>query len=278
MEKINRNERIALLMKCLTDSPGEIMNLGSFSEILSSAKSTISEDIDIVKNLLAKLDIGSIETIPGAQGGVRFVPGFSKEKSISILQKLCDKLSDSQRILPGGYLYMLDIIYDPKLVRDIASIFAGHFFHKGIDYVVTVETKGIPLAFAVAECLNIPLVIVRHNSEATDGPSVNTKYISGSAKKIQTMILSLRSLKRNSKVLFIDDFMKGGGTAKGIIELTKEFDCEVAGIGVLIETAKPSKKLIDKYISLLSLNVVDDNEKIIDIKPSVLYRANITQR
>jgi len=118
----------------------------------------------------------------------------------------------------------------------------------------------------------------RHNSEATDGPSVNTKYISGSAKKIQTMILSLRSLKRNSKVLFIDDFMKGGGTAKGIIELTKEFDCEVAGIGVLIETAKPSKKLIDKYISLLSLNVVDDNEKIIDIKPSVLYRANITQR
>lgn len=269
MEKVNRNERIAMLLKCLTDSPGEIMTLGSFSELLNSAKSTISEDIDIVKNLLSKLDIGSIETIPGAQGGVRFLPGFSKEKSISILLKLCRKLSDSQRILPGGYLYMLDIIYNPKLVHDIASIFAGHFFQNNIDYVVTVETKGIPLAFAVAKCLNVPLIIVRHNSEATDGPSVNTNYISGSAKKIQTMILSLRSLKRNSRLLFIDDFMKGGGTAKGIIELAKEFDCEVAGIGVLIQTVEPFKKLIENYLSLLTLSVVDDEEKVIDIKPSI---------
>lgn len=270
MEKINRNERIAVLMKCLTDSPGEIMTLGSFAELLNSAKSTISEDIDIVKNLLAKLDIGTIETIPGAQGGVKFVPGFSKAKSVSILQNLCEKLSDSQRILPGGYLYMLDIIYNPKLVRDIAWIFAGQFFDKDIDYVITVETKGIPLAFAVAECLNVPLVIVRHNSEATDGPSVNTNYISGSAKKVQTMVLSLRSLKRNSKLLFIDDFMKGGGTAKGIIELAKEFECEVTGVGVLIETVNPAKKLIDNYVSLLTLNIVDDEEKIIDIKPSML--------
>ncbi len=268
MEKINRNERIALLLKRLTDSPGEILTLGSFTEMLNSAKSTISEDIDIVQNLLAKLDIGSIETIPGAQGGVRFIPGFGRAKTLNILENLCNNLSNSQRVLPGGYLYMLDIIYDPKIVQDIAYIFAGHFFQRGIDYVVTVETKGIPLAYAVAKNLNVPLVIVRHNSEATDGASVNTNYISGSAKKIQTMILSLRALKKNSRLLFIDDFMKGGGTAKGIIELTKEFDCEVAGIGVLIETIEPKKKLVENYTSLLTLKVVDDEEKIIDIKPS----------
>lgn len=270
MEKINRNERIALLLKRLTDSPGEILTLGSFSEMLNSAKSTISEDIDIVQNLLAKLDIGSIETIPGAQGGVRFIPGFGREKTQNILEDLCNKLSNSQRVLPGGYIYMLDIIYDPKIVKNIAYIFSGHFFQRGIDYVVTVETKGIPLAFAVAKNLNVPLVIVRHNSEATDGASVNTNYVSGSAKKIQTMVLSLRSLKKNSRLLFIDDFMKGGGTTKGIIELTKEFDCEVVGIGVLIETIEPKKKLVDNYTSLLTLSVVDDEEKIIDIKPSKL--------
>lgn len=244
MDKINRNERIALLLKRLTDSPGEILTLGSFTEMLNSAKSTISEDIDIVQNLLSKLDIGSIETIPGAQGGVRFMPGFSKGKSLKILDNLCADLSNVQRILPGGYLYMIDIIYNPKIVNDIARIFAGHFFRRGIDYVVTVETKGIPLAFAVAKYLNVPLVIVRHNSEATDGASVNTNYVSGSSKKIQTMILSIRALKKNSRLLFIDDFMKGGGTAKGIIELAKEFECEVAGIGVLIETVEPLKNLL----------------------------------
>lgn len=268
MEKINRNERIAVLLKRLTDSPGEILTLGSFTEMLNSAKSTISEDINIVQNLLSKLDIGSIETISGAQGGVRFVPRYSKEKAMGILEKLCEKFSNSQRILPGGYLYMLDIIYDPKIVHEIAYIFAGYFFKRDIDYVVTVETKGIPLAFAVSKYLNVPLVIVRQNSEATDGASVQTNYISGSSKKIQTMILSLRSLKKNSRLLFIDDFMKGGGTAKGIIELAKEFECEVVGFGVLIETVEPSKKLVENYMSLLTLNVVDDEGKYIDIKPN----------
>jgi purine operon repressor len=62
--------------------------------------------------------------------------------------------------------------------------------------------------------------------------------------------------------------MKGGGTAKGIVELAKEFDCEVAGIGVLIETAQPKKKLVDNYFSLLTLNIVDEENSVIDIKIS----------
>jgi purine operon repressor len=131
------------------------------------------------------------------------------------------------------------------------------------------ETKGIPLAFITAKYLDVPLVIVRHNTEATDGASVNINYISGSSKKIQTMVLPMKALHRNSKILFIDDFMKGGGTAKGIIELVREFECEVAGIGVLIETAEPTKKLVDDYFSLLTLKSVNEEDGIIDIIPSV---------
>jgi len=40
---------------------------------------------------------------------------------------------------------MLDIIYDPKRIFEIGSIFAGYFFKREIDCVITVETKGIPL-------------------------------------------------------------------------------------------------------------------------------------
>jgi purine operon repressor len=162
----------------------------------------------------------------------------------------------------------LDVIFNPEKISEIGAIFAAKFFPKSIDYVVTVETKGIPLAFITARYLNVPLVIVRHYNEATDGASVNINYVSGSSKKIQTMVLSLKSIKRNSRLLFIDDFMKGGGTAKGIVELAKEFDCEVAGIGVLIETAQPKKKLVDNYFSLLTLNIVDEENSVIDIKIS----------
>ncbi|MDF2523122.1 MAG: pur operon repressor [Clostridiales bacterium] len=270
MEKLQRNERIAVLLKVLSDSPGKIFTLGHFTEIFGSAKSTISEDIDIVQDLLGKFDFGRIETISGASGGIRFIPCVNPEKADSIIQYLSKELSKKERILPGGFLYMLDVIYNPERVSEIGSIFAGHFFPIGIDYVVTVETKGIPLAFITAKYLNVPLVIVRHYNEATDGASVNINYVSGSSKKIQTMVLSLKAMKKNSKLLFIDDFMKGGGTAKGIIELAKEFECEVSGIGVLIETMKPEKKLVDNYFSLLTLNNVDEEAGIIDIKSSLL--------
>ncbi|MCX7842316.1 MAG: pur operon repressor [Clostridia bacterium] len=268
MEKFQRNERIAVLVKMLSDFPGKVFTLSSFTEMFGCAKSTISEDIDILQNLASRFDLGTIETIPGASGGVRFAQTIPGSIANEIAQALCTELSKKERILPGGYLYMLDIIYDPVRVSEIARIFASRFHGENIDYVITVETKGIPLALITAKYLNVPLVIARHYSEATDGPSVNINYVSGSSRKIETMVLSLKALKRSSRILFIDDFMRAGGTAKGIVDLAKEFDSEVAGIGVLIETAAPAKKLVDEHFSILTLNSVNEEEGIVNIKPS----------
>lgn len=268
MEKVQRSERISVLQGILCESPGKAFTLGSFTEMLGCAKSSISEDIDIIRNSFEKHGFGTIETISGASGGVRFLPITDGEQSLKLAMELSEVLADKDRILPGGFLYMLDIIYDPVMVADIGKVFSSTFYKKNIDYVITVETKGIPLAFNTAKYLNVPLVIVRHYNVATDGASVNINYISGSAKKMQSMVLSRRSLKRNSRLLFIDDFMKGGGTAKGILELAKEFECEVAGIGVLVQTAEPKKKLVDNWFSLLTLEGVDEDRGTTTISPS----------
>ncbi len=268
MEKLQRNERLAAMLKIMSDAPGKIFNLGSFSDMLGSAKSSLSEDIDILRSTLEKFGLGTIETISGASGGIRYLSLPGQEKVKSLLNTLCAELSKKERILPGGFLYMLDIIYNPQMVSDMGMIFAEHFLDSGAEYVITVETKGIPLAFMTARYLNTPLVIVRHYNEAADGASVNINYISGSSKTIQTMVLPLRSLKRNSRLLFIDDFMKGGGTARGILDLASEFECEVVGIGVLIQTSRPEKKLVDNYFSMLTLKNVNEEEKTIDIEPT----------
>lgn len=268
MDKLQRNERIGLLIKCLTDSPGKVFTLGGFTELFGSAKSTICEDIGVIEELFKRYDLGIIETIPGASGGIKYIPAISREKTNELIEFLRLELSKKERILPGGFLYMLDLIYNPEKIDNIGKIFAGQFYKKNIDYVITVETKGIPLAFITAKYLKVPLVIARHTSDATDGTSFNVNYVTGSSKRIQTMVLSLKAIKRNSRLLFIDDFMKGGGTAKGIMELAKEFDCEVSGIGVLIKTAEPVKKLVEEYFSILTLENVDEENGIIDIKPS----------
>jgi purine operon repressor len=268
MSKLQRNERVAGMMNILTSSPGKIFSLSTFAEMFECAKSTISEDIDIIQSAVKKLELGAIETFAGASGGVKFLPIIGVGRIKEILNILSEELSKRERLLPGGYLYTLDIIYNPEKVSAIASIFARQFLSLGVDYVITVETKGIPLAYNTAMYLNVPLIIVRRNSEATDGASVNINYVSGSSSRLQTMVLSLKALKRNSKLLFIDDFMKGGGTAKGIIELGREFECEVAGIGVFIETIQPVKKLVENYFSILTLKNVSGEDGIIDIKPS----------
>lgn len=270
MDKIQRNERLTIIMKTLCDNPNKIFTLGYFSGMFGSAKSTISEDLDFLQKTFQKNSLGNIITIAGASGGVKYVPYMNENDIQLTLDELSKELSKQDRVLPGGYLYILDIIYNPEWVNKIAMIFASKFFNLELDYVITVETKGIPLAFATAQYLDVPLVIVRHYNVATDGASVNINYLSGSSKKIQTMVLPVKSLKKNSKILFIDDFMKGGGTSKGIIEMANQFESEVVGIGVLIETNQPEKKLVDKYYSLVTLNSCLDfqEDTEIDIKPS----------
>jgi len=70
-----------------------------------------------------------------------------------------------------------------------------------------------------AQKLNVPVAVIRRNNKVTEGATVSINYVSGSTNSIQTMSLSRRSLKDNAKVLLVDDFMKGGGTAKGMADM-----------------------------------------------------------
>lgn len=118
----------------------------------------------------------------------------------------------------------------------------------------------------MASQLNAPVVIVRRDSKVTEGPTVSINYVSGSTKRIQTMVLSKRSLTEGSRVLIVDDFMKAGGTVIGMISLLEEFNATVAGIAVLVEAEKIEERLVDNYLSLVQLSDVDLKEKRLMLK------------
>ena len=139
-----------------------------------------------------------------------------------------------------------------------------------IDYVITVETKGIPLAYEVARNLGVQLVIARRDNQFTEGTTMTINYVSGTSGRLQQMSLSKKAMKSNSKCVFIDDFMKGGGTALGIKDLLKEFDSELVGIGVLVDSKEAKKKLIDEYVSIVELNSVNESS-IVDVTPSKIF-------
>ena len=102
------------------------------------------------------------------------------------------------------------------------------------------------------------------------GSTVSINYVSGSTGKLQQMSLSKKSMKSSSRCVFIDDFMKAGGTALGIKDLLKEFDSELVGIGVLVDNKEIKKKLIDQYVSIVEFDSVE-NGVIAGLKPSSLF-------
>ena len=268
MERFKRNERIAAMVKILSDNPNRLYSLNYFAQRLNAAKSTISEDIVIARNVFEELDLGRIETVPGAAGGVKYRSKISAAESLDFLKGIAKMLSDPGRIITGGVLYMADGISNPQVAYSAGRVLAGCFERNPVRYVVTVETKGIPIALMTARALGVPLVIARRDNRVTEGSAVNINFLSGSTGRIQTMSLSKRAMERGAEVLIIDDFMKAGGTARGMVDLMKEFDAKVAGIGVMITTTKPEEKLISNYIPLMFLEGVDEKSGKVRIKPN----------
>lgn len=271
MGRFTRNNRVVAITKILMENPNKIIGLNRFTELLDAAKSTISEDILIVRETLEKLNLGKVETVSGAAGGIKFLTDISEVETLEFIKDLCLLLEDKSRIVPGNFIYMTDVMYNPQIIGKAGTILASFYNNLQVDCVVTVETKGIPLAYEVAKRLGVQLVIVRRDNKVTEGPTVTINYVSGSSGRIQNMSLSKRSLPKGSRCLFIDDFMKAGGTALGIIDLLKEFDSELVGIGVLVDNIETNKKLIGEYVSIVEFLGINEEGKAL-INPSKCFK------
>ncbi|WP_127595927.1 pur operon repressor [Paenibacillus lautus] len=269
MKKLKRSERLVDMTQYLLSKPHKLIPLTTFAERYGAAKSSISEDLAIIKDVFESEGLGELQTLAGAAGGVRYIPKLRKDHALRFAEELCQQLQQSDRILPGGYLYMSDLLGQPSLMNEAGKIIATAFSDRDIDVVMTVETKGIPLAYATAAQLNLPVVLVRRDHQVTEGSAVSINYVSGSHKSIHTMSLSRRALKERSRVLIVDDFMKAGGTIQGMVDLLGEFNAEVAGVGVLVESGavETEERLLEDYISLAILSDVDSKTKRITVNP-----------
>lgn len=250
--KLKKSERIGAIVKILTDNPNKIFTLGYFTEKFNTAKSTLSEDISIVKSVFEKMELGKVITIAGASGGIKLIPSRTKAQAIAEINKLIEKIDDEGRKLIGGFLYLNDLISSPAVVKTVGELFATVIDYSAADYVVTIEAKGIPIGLMTAQAMNLPLVVVRKNARITEGPSLAINYMSSTSGQIQNMALPRRSIKKDAKVILVDDFMRAGGTLKGMEDLMKEFDAKVIAKAVFMELETEHKDAKD-YFSLMTL-------------------------
>ena len=163
---------------------------------------------------------------------------------------------------------MADIMAMPDIVERMGTIIASQFYRAEPDFVLTMETKGIPIAMMAARALGVPMVIVRRDSKVYEGPAVNINYLSGSGNRVETMSLSRRAVKEGQRALIVDDFMRAGGTARGMVDMMREFAVTVVGVCVLVSTQEPVKKRLDGVKSLLVMEGTDESNGTANIHPA----------
>lgn len=269
--KKKRSTRLIELTRVLLESPHTLFSLTEWADTYGSAKSSLSEDVAMIKMTFETEGIGTVVTFAGAQGGVMYVPSMAFSKAEAFVKALLQKVEDPSRILPGGYLYLTDLLGDPYILKDIGRLIAALFPAHTFDLIMTVETKGIPLAFAASYVLNRRVVIARRDSQITEGSLVTINYVSGSNRHIQTMSLSRRMVPEGARVLLIDDFLRGGGTLKGMSDLLKEFRAIPVGAFVLMEAAEQNVRLYEDYISLLRLKQLDDTQQTLKVEAGNVF-------
>lgn len=270
--KWKRSERLVDITLHLLENPRKVIPLTFYCEKYDAARSSISEDMRIVKSVFEAEGTGKLETVSGSTGGIKYIPQMPSVQVKEVIEELIGKLQEENRLLPGGYLFMADLLGDSHLIDRVGRVFAAKFADQAIDLVMTVETKGIQIAHSIARHLNVPVVIVRRDSKVTEGSTVSINYVSGSTRRIEQMVLSKRLMKSGQKVLLTDDFMKAGGTMRGMKSLLEEFECELAGIAVLVEAEHHEEVFVEDYLSLVKLCKVNEKSRTIELSEGNYFK------
>ncbi|MBS9334934.1 pur operon repressor [Fructobacillus sp. M1-13] len=274
--KTRRADRLVDMTHYLLEHPRLLVSLNFFAERYETAKSSISEDLAIVRRVFKTRGTGDLKTYPGAAGGVYYTPMMGQEEADAFVEKIRSDVADEARVLPGGYVYLSDLLGDPAVLRQTGRLLTTEYVDQEIDAVMTAATKGIPLAQAVASELNVPFVIVRDDAKVTEGSMISVNYLTGSSKRVEKMALSKRSLRSGARVLIVDDFMKAGGTIQGMQTLVREFGGTVVGTAVFAE-GRSNVRLIEDFTSLLHVETSLETKEQIKVETGN-YRTRIYQK
>lgn len=256
-----RTERLIRIASRMLLHPSQQLSLTETASNFNVSKTLISDDIEIILEAFLNEGVGTVVTDRGRSGGAYYLPAPAPDYRHEHLRELAERLSVRERLLPGGLVYYTDLLFEPTWASFLGFTMSSLFAEQKPTVVMTTEVKGIPVAFFTAYALGVPLAVCRYRNRPSDGPAVGVHFPTGNGD-VRTMYLGTRFLNASSRVLIVDDFMRGGSTAAGMLLMAREFAAEVTGVGVFITSPEPVKKAVTDYRSLLELTVEDGVPKL----------------
>ena len=160
-----------------------------------------------------------------------------------MLEKLKRLWETSPVVMKGHYRYVVHPITDgipyiePRLLEDIVKkIMEVADLH--VDYIVTPEAMGIPIATLLSYKTKIPLNVVRKKEYKLNG-ELKVYQKTGYAE----CQMYVNGLKRGDRVLIVDDIVSTGGTLLGIIKVLKKAGIKIADVITVFERGEGKKRI-----------------------------------
>ncbi len=126
---------------------------------------------------------------------------------------------------------------DVSLFNEMGKEYKKRFEGKNINKILTIEASGIGIASIVAmQFGGIPVVFAKKSKSINiDGDMYMAEVESFTHKNVNNVIVSKKFLGPDDHVLIIDDFLANGCALQGLIQICKQADATVEGIGIAIE-------------------------------------------
>ncbi len=112
------------------------------------------------------------------------------------------------------------------------------------DYIMTAESKGIPLAYEMARRLGVPYLVARKSTKAymTDVLSVHVKSITTAAEQTLSLDGEKAAWLREKRVLLVDDVISTGESLRALQTLTEAAGGKIVGNAAGLAECEAAKR------------------------------------
>ena len=174
-----------------------------------------------------------------------------------------DKILNEGKVLPGDILkvdcflnHRIDVPFLLEMGEEIARLYKDVPVNK----ILTIETSGIPIAFAAAQYMNVPVVFVKKSKSGNISDDVySSRVASFTRKNVYDAVVSKEFLNSEDKVLVIDDFLAKGNALTGLIDIINQAGATLSGCAIAIEKGFQGggDELRAKGVRVDSLAIID---------------------
>ncbi|MBQ8600729.1 MAG: xanthine phosphoribosyltransferase [Clostridia bacterium] len=154
------------------------------------------------------------------------------------MKALEERILKDGEVLPGHILkvnrflnHQVDVAFTMEMGEEIARLFK----EDRVDKVLTIETSGIPVAFAAAAALKVPMVFAKKNKTSNVNEDVYRATVHSYTHNRDYDVVVSKDVLGAERVLIIDDFLANGCALRGLMEIIGQAGGETVGCVTAIE-------------------------------------------